>query len=64
MKLPSPSSAEAVVAVTDLSRRFGAKVVLNDVSLYVPRGSVFGLVGENGAGKNYLDQTRSRPAAR
>jgi ABC-2 type transport system ATP-binding protein len=54
MKLPSPSSAEAVVAITDLSRRFGAKTVLNSVSLYVPRGSVFGLVGENGAGKTTL----------
>ena len=54
MKLPSPSSAEAVVAITDLSRRFGPKTVLKDVSLYVPRGSVFGLVGENGAGKTTL----------
>ena len=54
MKLPSPSSAEAVVALTDLSRRFGPKTVLKDVSLYVPRGSVFGLVGENGAGKTTL----------
>jgi ABC-2 type transport system ATP-binding protein len=54
MKFPSPSSAEAVVAVTNLSRRFGAKTVLDDVSLYVPRGSVFGLVGENGAGKTTL----------
>ncbi len=54
MKFPSPSSAEAVVAITDLSRRFGSKTVLNNVSLYVPRGSVFGLVGENGAGKTTL----------
>src|SRR3989442_69644 len=45
---------EDVVAVTNLSRRFGSKTVLNDVSLYVPRGSVFGLVGENGAGKTTL----------
>lgn len=54
MKFPSPSSAEAVVAITNLSRRFGTKSVLEDVSLYVPRGSVFGLVGENGAGKTTL----------
>lgn len=54
MKFPSPSSAEAVVSITDLSRRFGSKKVLNDISLYVPQGSVFGLVGENGAGKTTL----------
>src|SRR6202040_367629 len=54
MKFPSPSSADAAVAITDLSRRFGAKTALDNVSLYVPRGGVFGLVGENGAGKTTL----------
>jgi ABC-2 type transport system ATP-binding protein len=54
MKFPSPSSAESVIAITDLSRRFGNKTVLDGVSLYVPRGCVFGLVGENGAGKTTL----------
>ncbi len=54
MKFPSPSSAEAVVAVTALTRRFGSKTALDEVSLYVPRGGVFGLVGENGAGKTTL----------
>jgi ABC-2 type transport system ATP-binding protein len=54
MKFPSPSSAEAVVAITELSRRFGSKTVLDGVSLYVPQGCVFGLVGENGAGKTTL----------
>src|SRR6185312_11583103 len=35
-------------------RRFGAKAALNNVSLRVPRGVVFGLVGVNGAGKTTL----------
>jgi ABC-2 type transport system ATP-binding protein len=45
---------DIVVEVTNVSRRFGAKMALADVSLSVPRGSVFGLVGENGAGKSTL----------
>src|SRR5438876_10902423 len=46
--------AEAVVRVERLSRRFGAKVALDTLSLVVPRGAVFGLVGANGAGKTTL----------
>ena len=48
------SGPENVVEVRDLARRFGAKVALNGVSLAVPRGQVFGLVGANGAGKTTL----------
>ena len=54
MKFPSPSSADSVISITGLSRQFGAKTALDDVSLYVPKGGVFGLVGENGAGKTTL----------
>jgi len=42
------------VVVDGLSRRFRRKVALADVSVEVPKGKVFGLVGENGAGKTAL----------
>ena len=51
MNLPSSSSHDAVISLNGLSCRFGSKEVLRDVNLHVPRGGVYGLVGENGAGK-------------
>src|SRR5215471_8317476 len=48
------TSSQAVVSVTNLSRRFGSKLALDNVSFCVPAGSVVGLVGENGAGKTTL----------
>ena len=45
---------ETVVEVRDLVRTFWRKTALGGVSINVPRGTVFGLVGENGAGKTTL----------
>ena len=44
----------SVIEVSDLTRRFGAKTALDSVSLSMPRGAVYGLVGANGAGKTTL----------
>jgi ABC-2 type transport system ATP-binding protein len=40
-----------VVEVDGVSKRYGDRVVLRDVSFAVARGEVFGLLGPNGAGK-------------
>jgi ABC-2 type transport system ATP-binding protein len=45
---------DPVIEVTDLTRHFGTKTALRSVSLSMPRGAVYGLVGANGAGKTTL----------
>jgi ABC-2 type transport system ATP-binding protein len=46
--------SESVIEISELTRRFGPKAALNAVSLSMPRGGVYGLVGANGAGKTTL----------
>jgi ABC-2 type transport system ATP-binding protein len=46
--------SEPVINVSELTRRFGATTALASVSLSMPRGAVYGLVGANGAGKTTL----------
>jgi len=46
--------SESVIDVSTLTRRFGGKTALSSVSLSLPRGAVYGLVGANGAGKTTL----------
>jgi ABC-2 type transport system ATP-binding protein len=46
--------SEPVISVAELTRRFGAKTALDSVSVSMPRGAVYGLVGANGAGKTTL----------
>ena len=53
---PVPASAllaasPPVVELRRVTRQFGTKTALDDVSLSIPRGGVFGLIGGNGAGK-------------
>lgn len=45
---------QSAIEIQDLSRRYGPKLALDNVSLSVPRGCVFGLLGESGAGKTTL----------
>ena len=45
---------EPVIEISALTRRFGAATALDAISLSLPRGAVYGLVGANGAGKTTL----------
>lgn len=43
-----------MIEIKNISKSFGKKVVLNDISLSIPTNNIFGLVGINGAGKSTL----------
>ncbi|MFT5435670.1 MAG: ABC-2 type transport system ATP-binding protein [Ulvibacter sp.] len=42
---------EKLLVADNVSKSFGDYKALNDISIEVPRGSIFGLLGPNGAGK-------------
>ena len=43
--------AEVVLEIKNLTRRFGPFTAVDDLTLSVNAGEVFGLLGSNGAGK-------------
>jgi ABC-2 type transport system ATP-binding protein len=47
----SASASRPVVEIQRVTRTFSSKKAIDDLSLCVPRGGVFGLIGGNGAGK-------------
>ncbi len=46
--------SEPVIRTEKLTRYFGAVAALSEMTLDVPKGSIFGLLGPNGAGKSTL----------
>jgi ABC-2 type transport system ATP-binding protein len=45
---------ELLIKVTNVTKKYGDFIALNQVSLNVPKGSIYGLLGPNGAGKTSL----------
>ena len=45
---------DAVLELKNITKKYGSKVALDDVSLSVPKGSIVGLLGPNGSGKTTM----------
>src|SRR5947209_16384990 len=43
---------ETIIRTEGLTRRFGGKTVVDRLDLAVPRGAIYALLGDNGAGKS------------
>jgi ATP-binding cassette ChvD family protein len=51
---PGPRLGDLVVEATHLGKRFGDKLLIEDLSFKLPRGGIVGVIGPNGAGKTTL----------
>ena len=40
--------------ISNLTKRYGSRIVLSDISLHLAKGRIYGIMGENGAGKSTL----------
>ncbi|GCE20272.1 ABC transporter ATP-binding protein [Dictyobacter kobayashii] len=56
MVLPSTTSeaTEPLIKIQNVSKRYHNTHALQDISLEIPRGTIYGLIGPNGAGKTTL----------
>jgi ABC-type multidrug transport system ATPase subunit len=52
--MDSLSPQPALVEISHVTKSFGAKVALDDISVSIPPGQICGLLGPNGAGKTTL----------
>ncbi|MCK4834414.1 MAG: ATP-binding cassette domain-containing protein, partial [Gammaproteobacteria bacterium] len=51
---PGPRLGELVIEAKNISKKFGDKLLYEDLSFNLPRGGIVGIIGANGAGKTTL----------
>ena len=51
---PGPRLGDLVIEANGLSKRFGDKLLYDNLSFNLPRGGIVGIIGPNGAGKTTL----------
>jgi len=49
---PGPRLGDVVFEIDNISKRFGDRVLFENVTFQVPKGAIVGIIGPNGAGKS------------
>ncbi|MHC5879603.1 ATP-binding cassette domain-containing protein, partial [Streptococcus pyogenes] len=51
---PGPRLGDKVIEFHNVTKSFGDRVLIDDLSFTVPPGAIVGIIGGNGAGKSTL----------